>query len=333
LSNTNVSIIVVNYNGRTWLERCLGAAFTQLEPDDELVLVDNGSDDGSVDWARSTFPQVRVVALPSNVGFAAGNNAGVRASTGHYIALLNNDAAPCPGWLKALRRTLDTTRDAALATSLIVYMHSLDTVDSAGDGLMRWGGAFKHDHGKRVNPGYTKHDVFGACGAACLIRRSIFEAIGGFDEAFFAVYEDVDLSYRSQLAGYRCVFVPEAVVHHAGSATLGQLSDVAIFHGQRNLEWMYWKNTPWPLLIVTAPGHIVYLIAAALYFAALGRFRVFVNAKWEALRACRRVWRQRRAVQRSRRSGSWRLWCLMERRSIVLKIAEKQFDHGLAGIR
>jgi GT2 family glycosyltransferase len=333
LATIKTSIVVVNYNGRKWLERCLGAAIAQLEPDDELVLVDNGSNDDSVDWVRRTFPQVHVVALPSNAGFAGGNNAGVRAATGDYIAFLNNDAAPCPGWLAALRRPLDTVHDVALATSLIVYMHSPETVDSAGDGLVRWGGAFKHDHGKRVNPEYVTRDVFGACGAACIIRRSVFEAIGGFDEAFFAVYEDVDLSYRAQLAGHRCVFVPEAVVHHAGSATLGQLSDLAVFHGQRNLEWMYWKNTPWPLLIVTGPGHVLYMLAAAVYFAALGRFQVFVSAKWEALRACRRVWQQRREVQRSRKSAVWRLWRLMERRSIGLKVGEKQFDHRLAGIR
>jgi GT2 family glycosyltransferase len=132
-----VSLVVVNYDGRAWLEQCLGVALAQLQPHDELVLVDNGSKDGSADWVRATFPQVRVVPLPLNTGFAAGNNAGVRASTGDYIALLNNDAAPCPGWLMALRRTLDTTPEAALVTSLIVYMHATDTVDSAGDGLMR----------------------------------------------------------------------------------------------------------------------------------------------------------------------------------------------------
>jgi GT2 family glycosyltransferase len=333
LPTTRVSIIVVNYNGQAWLERCLGAAIAQLQSDDELVLVDNGSNDGSVAWVERTFPQVRIVALPHNVGFAAGNNAGVRACDGEYVALLNNDAAPCPGWLNALRRMLDTTPDVALATSLIVYMHSIDTVDSAGDGLTRWGGGFKHDHGKRVSPEYASRDVFGACGAACMIRRSVFEAIGGFDETFFAVYEDVDLSYRVQLAGHRVVFVPEAVVHHAGSATLGQLSDIAIFHGQRNLEWMYWKNTPWPLLVLTAPGHVVYVLAAALYFAVRGRFRVFITAKWEALRAWRRVWRQRGVVQRSRRSGAWRLWRLMERHSVALKVREKRFDHGLSGNR
>jgi GT2 family glycosyltransferase len=331
LSRPKISIVVVNFNGQQWLERCLGVALAQLETGDELVLVDNGSTDGSVQWVRRAFPQVLVVALPENVGFAAGNNAGVRASSGEYVAFLNNDAAPCRGWLVALRRTLDTTPDAALATSLIVYMHSLETVDSAGDGLLRWGGAFKHDHGKRVNPDYVSRDVFGACGAACLIRRSVFEAIGGFDGAFFAVYEDVDLSYRVQLAGYRCIFVPEAVVHHAGSATLGRLSDFAIFYGQRNLEWMYWKNTPWPLLIVTGPGHVLYAVAAAVYFAGRGRFRVFVRAKWEAIRACRRIWVQRRDVQRSRRSSVRRLWRLMERGSIALKIGEKRFDDGLAG--
>ena len=172
--------------------------------------------------------------------------------------------------------------------------------------------------------------VFGACGAACLVRRDVFHELGGFDSAFFAVYEDVDLSYRCQLRGYGCTYVPNAVVHHAGSATLGRLSTRAVFWGQRNLEWMYLKNTPWPLLLITLPGHVVYDLAAAVYFARSGHLRTFLSAKWSAVREVARVWRQRREVQRGRRSPWLRIWKLMDGRWLAIKLREKRFDRDLA---
>ena len=327
---TAVSIVILNYNGRAWLERCLGAAVAELAPDCELIVVDNGSSDGSVDFVQRSFPAVRVISLERNMGFAAGNNAGAQAARGHYVAFLNNDAAPQPGWLSALRNALDGDPHVGIAASCIVFMHDPSVIDSAGDGLTRWGGAFKRGHGGSVREALGAGDVFGACGAACLVRRDVFLELGGFDSSFFAVYEDVDLSYRFQLRGYRCTYVPAAVVHHAGSSTLGRLSTNSVFWGQRNMEWMYFKNTPWPLLLITLPGHVVYDLAAAVYFARHGHLRTFLSAKWSALRETARVWRQRLEVQRRRRSSWLRIWKLMDRRWLAIKLREKRFDLDLA---
>ena len=183
-----VSIVVLNHNGRPWLERCLGAAVAELAPDCELIVVDNGSGDGSVDFVTRAFPAIRRVVLDQNLGFAAGNNIGAKAARGRYVAFLNNDAAPRPGWLAALRNALDRDDTLGLASSLIVFMHDPSIVDSAGDGLTRWGGAFKHAHGCTIGEASGAADVFGACGAAFLVRRDLFEQAGGFDTAFFAVY-------------------------------------------------------------------------------------------------------------------------------------------------
>jgi N-acetylglucosaminyl-diphospho-decaprenol L-rhamnosyltransferase len=325
-----VSIVVLNHNGRAWLERCLAATVAELAPDCELIVVDNGSNDGSVDFVAYAFPTIRRVVLEHNLGFAEGNNIGAKAARGRYLAFLNNDAAPSPGWLAALRNALDRDATLGLASSLIVFMHDPSTVDSAGDGLTRWGGAFKHAHGCPVGEVSGAADVFGACGAAFLVRRSLFEQAGGFDKAFFAVYEDVDLSYRFQLSGSRCRFVPEAVVHHAGSATLGRLSDQSVFWGQRNLEWMYLKNTPWPLLLLTLPGHVLYDVAAAVHFTRMGMFRTFAHAKWAAACELPRVWRQRRQIQRKRQTSWIQLWRLMDRRWIAIKLREKRFDRSIA---
>ena len=324
-----VSIIVLNYNGRAWLERCLPAAIAETASDCELIVVDNGSSDGSLEFLSTFRPVIRVLPLESNVGFAAGNNAGARLARGRYLAFLNNDAAPQPGWLAAVRAALDAHPRAGLAASCIVYLSDPATVDSAGDGMTRFGGAFKRAHGRPVSEARDSREVFGACGAACLIRRGLFDDIGGFDEAYFAVHEDVDLSYRCQLLDYHCIYCPDAVVHHAGSATMGRVSARSVFWGQRNLEWTYVKNTPWPLLLFTLPGHVLYNVAAILYFARSGHLRTFLSAKWHAIKELPRVWRQRRDIQRRRRTSLLRLWKLMDGGWIALKIREKRFDLGL----
>ena len=329
LASVAVSIIVLNFNGRRWLERCLPAAVAEVAPDCELLVVDNGSSDGSADFVRSAFPSVRLLALEQNLGFAAGNNEGARIAHGRYLAFLNNDAAPQAGWLARVRSVLDSRADVGLVSSCIVYLDRPDVVDSAGDGLTRFGGAFKRSHGRPASEARTACDVFGACGAACLIRADLFRDLGGFDPDYFAVYEDVDLSYRCQLRGLACAYVPDAIVHHAGSGTLGRVSENSVFWGQRNLEWTYLKNTPWPLLLVTLPGHLLYDAAAAVHFARLGLARTFLAAKWQALLGLGRVLRQRREVQRSRRVSSAHLWRLMDGGWLAIKLREKRFDLGL----
>lgn len=324
-----VSIIVLNFNGRRWLERCLPAAIAEVAPDCELLVVDNGSTDGSADFVRATFPSIRLLALEENLGFAAGNNEGARIARGGYFAFLNNDAAPQPGWLARLRTVLDSRAEVGLVSSCIVYLDRPEIVDSAGDGLTRFGGAFKRSHGRPASEATAARDVFGACGAACLIRADLFRELGGFDPYYFAVYEDVDLSYRCQLRGRACAYVPEAVVHHAGSGTLGRVSANSVFWGQRNLEWTYVKNTPWPLLALTLPGHLLYVAAAAVHFTRLGLARTFFAAKWQALLGLPRVLRQRREVQRTRRVSSAHLWALMDGGWLAIKLREKRFDLGL----
>ena len=324
-----LTVIVVNYNGRNHLERCLDALARQTV-DHEVIVVDNGSRDDSCDVVRQRYPAVRLIELRRNAGFAAANNAGAAAARGQYFAFLNNDTKPASDWLEALRNGLDTDRAHGFATSRIVYLDDPSTVDSAGDVVTRWGGAFKRGHGERADSVAQSDDVFAACGAACLFRREVFEEVGGFDEAFFLVFEDVDLSYRAQLRGYRCVYVPAAIVGHAGSATLGRVSRTAVYYGQRNLEWLYLKNTPGVLLLLTLPGHMLYAAASAVYYTSRGALRPFASGKWDALKGVARVWRQRRTIQRGRRVPARDVWRRLERRWLVRKIREKRFDFGLA---
>jgi GT2 family glycosyltransferase len=328
--SAEISVVIVTWNGRQHLDACLLALAGQRGVSFETILVDNGSHDGTVEYVHDRFPWVRLVALPKNLGFAGGNNAGAREARGQYVAFLNNDTIPAAGWLQALRRGIDEPAGFALTTSRIVYMHDPDVIDSAGDGVLRWGGAFKRHHGAPAHVAEQSEEVFGVSGAACLMPRAVFEELGGFDEDFFASHEDVDLSYRARLRGYRCRYVADAVVRHHGSATIGTVSGFAVFQGQRNLEWMYFKNAPASVLARTLPGHLLYNAAAALHFARLGLLGTFLRAKVAALGGARRLARKRALVQRTRRVRADAIWVQLERRWLSTKLREKRFDVGLA---
>ena len=332
-SDPLVSVVIVTWNGRQFLDACLNAVAAQRGVSTETILVDNGSHDGTVAYVEERFPSVRVIALPENRGFAGGNNAGVREARGRYIALLNNDAVPEPGWLESLLGGMDEDARFALVTSRIVYMHDPGVIDSAGDGMLASGGAFKRHHGASVDLARESMEVFGVCGAACLMPRRVFEELGGFDEDFFVSHEDVDLSYRARLLGYRCRYVADAVVRHHGSVTIGRVSGFAIFQGQRNLEWLYVKNTPLTLLLTTLPGHLLYIAAAGVHFARGGALGPFIRAKLAALAGLPGALRKRRRVQRTRRVDAAALRPLLETRWLSTKLREKRFDAELAGGR
>jgi GT2 family glycosyltransferase len=329
-SEPEISVVIVTWNGRRYLDACLRAVEAQQGVSTEVILVDNASTDGTAEFVRTSFPHVRVIALAENRGFAGGNNVGARAARGDCLAFLNNDTVVDSNWLRALRSGIELTSGFALATSRIVYMHDSSVIDSAGDGLFRWGGAFKRHHGEPSESADTPGEVFGVCGGACLMPKAVFDQLGGFDDDFFASHEDVDLSYRARLRGYRCRYVPDAIVRHHGSATLGTVSTLAVFHGQRNLEWMYLKDTPASLLIRTLPGHLLYNVAAAAHFARLGLFGTFLRAKCAALAGLPAVLRKRVAIQRESTIGAAGIEPHLERRWLTAKMREKRFDVGLA---
>ena len=333
MSAPDVSVIIVTWNGRQHLDACLNAVAAQRGVRVEAILVDNASTDDTVPHVRSRHPSVRIVALPSNRGFAGGNNAGVAEARAPVVAFLNNDTIADPGWLQALVGGLDEARGFALVTSRIVYMHDPQIIDSTGDGFLRAGGAFKRLHGMPSAQAGEPSEVFGVCGAACLMPKSVFEELGGFDEDFFASHEDVDLSYRARLRGYRALYVPDAIVRHQGSATLGRQSARAVYYGQRNLEWVYLKNSPASILLRTAPGHLAYNVAAAVHFARAGQVWPFVRAKGAAIAGLPSALRKRATVQRMRRVGAAEIWRVLEPRWLGLKIREKRFDRGVARVR
>jgi N-acetylglucosaminyl-diphospho-decaprenol L-rhamnosyltransferase len=320
------SLVVLNFNGRQWLSGCLGALAEQRgAPAFETLLVDNGSSDGSVELVRASWPAARVIETGTNLGFAAGNNAGVREARGAWLVFLNNDTVPAADWLAQLFAEAAAHPECALVTSRLVFMDDPSIVDSAGDGYLRAGGAFKHGHGAPADGFAVSREVFGACGGAFMIRREAFDALGGFDPRFFMNYEDVDLSYRARLRGLRIWYAAGAIVRHAGSASLGAVSPAAVFYGQRNLEWTWIKNTPPGLLGATALPHAIYSLAGVAHYIAAGRGGPALRAKWAALRELRSVLADRARVQSTRTVSAADLAPFLEPNWLAAKRREKAF--------
>jgi GT2 family glycosyltransferase len=249
-----VSVIVVNYNRKHFLRDCLESLADQTYPSDrrEVILVDNGSSDGSAEYVRQWFPWVRLVSLSRNWGFAKGNNIGLRHARGELIALLNNDAVAEPGWLAALTGALRQGSAIGAVTSKIVFLHQPGVINSAGLNLYRDGrggdrGFRQPDRGQFDEPA----EVFGACGASMLVRRAMLDDVGFFDETFGMYYEDLDLAWRGRLRGWRFHYTPEAVVHHVHCGTSGEWSPFFLYHVERNRVFASIKNGPARLALRT----------------------------------------------------------------------------------
>jgi GT2 family glycosyltransferase len=308
-----VLVVVVNYNGGEMLARAVAAMKRQTFPYYRLVVVDNASSDNSIASLRSIHPETEVLHAGANLGFAAANNLAVRRVPGsRWIALLNPDAFPEPGWLQKLVEAARDHPEIAACASRTVDARDTALLDGAGDAYHISGRYWRRGYHCPANHRYEQcEEIFAACAAAALYSRVAWEQVGGLDEDFFCYGEDVDLGFRLQLAGYRCLYVPTAVAHHYGSAVTGERSDFSTYHGQRNLVWVYVKNMPavlfWPLL----PYHLILNAAALLGCILRGQGRIAFRAKVDAVRGIGGAWRKRSAIQRLRRTSVARIWALL----------------------
>lgn len=188
--------------------------------DFEVIVVDNGSTDGSIRYIAGNYPEVGIIPLPRNFGFSRAVNEGIKVSKGKYIALLNNDTETDPGWLKELYHALERDPELGFCASKMINYYHRDTLDGAGDCFPRSCHPFKRGTGKKLSEEYNVAQlVLGACAGAAVYKKELFETVGYFDEDFFAYFEDVDLSFRAQLLGFKCLYVPTAIVYHIGGGT------------------------------------------------------------------------------------------------------------------
>jgi len=308
-----VSVVIVNWNGHRLLERCLQSLMVQSVPPADVIVVDNGSSDGSVELVSREFPGVHLIALTDNVGFSRANNIGIRHARGDYIALLNNDAEPAPDWLASLVTALQANPDFDFCASKMVLYDNPHLADACGDFYTREGIPGKIGHLEPGDRYSVEREVFGACAGAALYRREVLEQTGGFDEDFFIVHEDSDLSFRARLLGYRCLYVPTAVVQHHLSASLGKESETAVYYAQRNMEFVFFKNMPTGLLLKYLPLH---MLADVLLFARYiwhRQARVFLRAKLDAIRMMPKMLKKRCQIQRDRRISAAEIEAQLDR--------------------
>jgi GT2 family glycosyltransferase len=240
----HVSVVIPNWNGRRWLSGCLNSLAAQQLPPAEVIVVDNGSDDDSLAYLRAEHPDVRVLALGANTGFAHAANRGIAAAAGELVALINTDIELEPDWLALMCPPLSDDRRVAAVACKMLALDDRRAIYDAGDVLRRDGacvqrGRFERDDGRYDTPG----DVFGACAGAAVYRRSAVLAVGGFDERFFAYVEDVDLALALRRGGWRCRYVP-AVALHAGEGSSPQLPGAHHFYVQRNTLLLVAKAFP-----------------------------------------------------------------------------------------
>ncbi|MCI8417971.1 MAG: glycosyltransferase family 2 protein [Lachnospiraceae bacterium] len=248
-----VSVVIPNYNGMKYMETCLEALLKQVEAW-QVIVVDNGSTDGSREWVLQQYPQIRLVGLKKNYGFCRAVNEGLRAAQTPYVILLNNDTRVCPGFVKALVGALDRNPKAFSVAAKMLQYHRPDRIDDAGNLYCALGWAFARGKDKPSTLYGKPEEIFAACAGAAIYRKSVLKQIGDFDEAHFAYLEDIDLGYRARIFGWRNLYEPTAQVYHVGSGTSGsRYNAFKVFHSTRNNVYLIYKNMPWPQIILNFP--------------------------------------------------------------------------------
>jgi GT2 family glycosyltransferase len=283
------------------LNECLSTLSRQIYSSYEIIVVDNGSSDGSVEFLRKNFPHVQLVQLADNNGFAGGNIKGLEVAQGKFIALLNNDTRVDENWLNNLIQPMLSDPTIGICSSKLI-LNGTGKLESAGDGLTTWGVGFKR--GFEQDPAlYNLPDlVFGASAAACLYRRKMLDAIGFLDNDFFFNDEDTDLNFRAQLGGWKCIYVPYAIVYHRVNATIGRMSDLHVYYHARNLEFLWLKNMPTGLMLRYAHHKLLQEFGSFCYLCLrLGKWKPFFLAKRDALRLLPKMWKKRQLIQEKRK--------------------------------
>ncbi|HEU5100700.1 MAG TPA: glycosyltransferase family 2 protein [Roseiflexaceae bacterium] len=298
-----ISVVIVSWNGMRQLPECLAALLPQLPPNAEVILVDNGSADGTASWVRSNYPQIRVIALPNNLGFAGGVNAGLRIARGELLLLINDDAFAEPGFVDALLDVMAQQPEIGAAGGLLLFAHRPEIVASAGIRVRRdwlaldlWAGREAAELPAEPQP------ILGPSGGAAIYRRALLEDIGLMEASFFNYLEDVDLAWRALLRGWRSVVVPGARARHVYSATAGQGSAFKQRLLGRNRLRVIVRCLPAELAGRCLPTILAYDLLAIVY-GVLTRHPAIAAGRLAALRDLPQLIRERLAIQ-SRRSAS-----------------------------
>ncbi len=307
-AKANISIVIPNWNGRRWLGACLDSIYQQTMAPAEIIVVDDGSEDDSVEFVRRNHPEARLVALPDNRGFCETVNVGIRGAREEAIFLLNNDTRLHPECLRVLHRALLECPQADFFALRILRPDEI-TVESAGAAIGRDGRFFQRTETpdsrlQTPDPGLSTLDstaVFGNSAGAGLYRRRLFEDIGLLDENFVMYHEDQDFNLRARLRGHLCFYLPEAMVYHLGSASLGRENPRAVSLLVRNHLMALAKDLPASLWLRNLPAILRAQVRSAIFYTLQGQGLLFSRAVAQAVRQWSALWKKRGTIQTERR--------------------------------
>lgn len=278
------TIIIPNYNGIKYIEKCLRSLNGENA---YIIVVDNGSTDGSREIVRERFPEVRLKCLDRNYGFCTAVNCGIEDSKTTYVILLNNDTEVQPGFVDALERAMDRHAGAFSGGAQMRNLHRPELIDDAGDYYCALGWAFARGKDKSAERYQQECRIFAACGGAAILRRSILKRIGGLDENHFAYLEDIDLGYRARIHGYYNIYIPEAVVYHAGSGASGsRYNKFKVDLTSKNSVYLLYKNMPVMQIILNFPLLLAGFAIKTLFFIRKGLGKDYLKGLCRGVELC-----------------------------------------------
>lgn len=288
-----ISIVIPNYNGQKYLKECLESIYVQdyiLENNEyEIIIVDNGSSDGDYSWVE-LYQNIVFIKLDQNYGFSKAVNEGIGRANGEYVLLLNNDTKLCDGFLKEIEKAIFANDNIFAVSSKMLRYNQPELIDDAGDDYNILGWAYKRGDGKSEKTFNKQERVFSACAGAALYRKKIFKEIGLFDEGFFAYMEDIDVSYRANIYGYKNIYEPKAKVYHIGSATSGsKYNSFKVRLAAKNNVYVAYKNMPILQLILNFPFLFLGFIIKWVWFRKIGFGKEYKEGFCEALRNLKQV--------------------------------------------
>lgn len=320
IQTAKISVIIIHWNTPDLIVKCLKSLKCQSLPPFEVIVIDNNSTVDVYERIITIYPDIRFIKSEKNLGFSAANNFAVQISSKEteWIALLNPDAIPEPDWLKSLVNASLSYPEFQFFGSRLMKQNVSSTIDGTGDIYHISGLPWRENHGCRINKSdYQAKEIFSPCAAAALYRKDIFIEAGGFDEDFFCYVEDVDLGFRLRLLNYRCMYVPDSVASHYGSASTGVHSDFSVYHGHRNLVWTFYKNMPSVLLIILFPFHIFLNLISICVFIMKKKTKLIFRAKFDSLKKLTIMRKKRKSIQSTRRASIISIWRMLDKRLTI----------------
>jgi len=303
MNNPVVSIVIPNFNGKQLLKTCLKSITSQLFADYQVIIVDNGSTDGSVDFLKTHHPDIIIVAFQSNRGFSVAVNAGIKRSSGNYILLLNNDTELDPAFLSEIVEAFQSNPKIDFCAPKMLNFYNRTILDGVGDGFLRGGVNYRIGTLERdVDLFNTPRIVFGACAGAAVYKRDFFDKAGFFDEDFFAYLEDLDINLRAARLGLTCSYVPTARIFHMGSATTGSSFNLfTIRHTTKNIINVLIKNFTALELMFSLPRIVIHQLVWLLILAKRSQMKAYVQGIYLALISFPKMWAKRKLILTSKK--------------------------------